>query len=72
MQEANRVDIIKYCINIIGGVVNLKILAKERVLIDVNDLPDFIFNEPLEYNLRPEDVVKHVNILIQALMQKSV
>jgi hypothetical protein len=63
---------IKYCVRLIGGLTNVNIFAQEKVLIDVNDLPEFVFDEPLEFGLKPEDVVKHVNAMIKYVMTKSV
>lgn len=64
---------IKYSVGIIGGMTNVKIFAQEKVLIDVNDLPEFVFDEPLEFGLKPEDIVKYVNQMIRhAIRSKSV
>jgi hypothetical protein len=64
---------IKYSVSLIGGLTNVKIFAQEKVLIDVNDLPIYVFDEPLELDLKPEDVVKYVNMMIKhAIRIKSV
>lgn len=61
----------KYSVDIIGGMTNVRIFAQEKVLIDVNDLPLYVFDEPLELDLKPEDVVKYVNKMIKHTIQKS-
>lgn len=68
--EDTRVKQLKYSVDIIGGIGNVKIFAYEQVLIDVDDLPDHVFNEPLEYDLKPKDVVDNINIMIKYYIRK--
>lgn len=66
----SRVEILKYCVDLIGGLSNVKLFAHEDVYIEAIDLPEDVYNGALKYGLTLDDVAENINFMINYYMKK--